>query len=746
MAAELLAGAGLGAVFGELLSAVLKAGKKAVHFNNTLEYLRSILIRIDPLIKEMEKQNHELDLPKEELNSLIEEMKRGTNLVHKCSKVNMFNYYAKSRYEKELANLVECLESFFKFDVPAQTSRDTKETLFKVTRILSAIEKQQHHHSFAATNSSSSSGSDDSSVHLESDNNVSDDDENDKREEEAHDELVVETLAMPLLDDIATLVHKVSQGQVHSSGDEEFQNKQEKSDRLRSSIQYFGTKMGFKVSDDSDEIVSEGNNLIAQDISKLEDGFKLILSFFSKPVEPKSLFDWLRNSMGHEEDDPLSSHHESTPLNIIPSRIVSLLHYLAQLLLEAGHQQQLLNIYRDVRSNWLEESIKKFGVEKLNNDDAQKLQFEILEAKNGSWIHLMPIAVKLFDSEKKVCNLIFEGFDSVAEECFAEVTANNISMLLSIGEANAKIVVKSSRNFHSLLHIYETMLELHLEIETLFGGTACTGIREAIIGFTKRLAKMANEVVFGDFDEIIDSSAIVTDGVHPLTSYMINFVRVLYDCQSILKKFQEFEGGEYSSEIKQIMQELQSKLDLKSEQYRDDPAFKHLFLMNNIYYIVKFVQSFEAKEILGNDWVRVHVGIVQYHAKQYIRNGWAESLRCISEEGIYRRVFGMSTGVSRAILKDRLRTFNDMFEKLHQKQSEWRVPDPELRESLQLSVAVIVLPAYRSFVNRFGPLLESGKTLNRYIKYTPEDLEGMLAQFFQGDNVEQTNPIQPCSD
>lgn len=42
------------------------------------------------------------------------------------------------------------------------------------------------------------------------------------------------------------------------------------------------------------------------------------------------------------------------------------------------------------------------------------------------------------------------------------------------------------------------------------------------------------------------------------------------------------------------------------------------------------------------------------------------------------------------------------FEELHQKQSQWTVPDTELRESLRLAVAEVLLPAYRSFVKRFG--------------------------------------------
>lgn len=50
---------------------------------------------------------------------------------------------------------------------------------------------------------------------------------------------------------------------------------------------------------------------------------------------------------------------------------------------------------RDIRSVVLEESLRKLGVEKLSKDDVQKMQWEVLEAKIGNWIHFMRIAVSL---------------------------------------------------------------------------------------------------------------------------------------------------------------------------------------------------------------------------------------------------------------------------------------------------------------------------------------------------------------
>lgn len=50
---------------------------------------------------------------------------------------------------------------------------------------------------------------------------------------------------------------------------------------------------------------------------------------------------------------------------------------------------------RDTRASVLEQSLRKLGVERLSKDDIQKMQWEVLEAKIGNWIHYMRIAVRI---------------------------------------------------------------------------------------------------------------------------------------------------------------------------------------------------------------------------------------------------------------------------------------------------------------------------------------------------------------
>jgi exocyst complex protein 7 len=69
----------------------------------------------------------------------------------------------------------------------------------------------------------------------------------------------------------------------------------------------------------------------------------------------------------------------------------------------------------------------------------------------------------LFAGEKKICDQILDGVDSLRDQCFAEVTVNSVSVLLSFGEAIAKSK-RSPEKLFVLLDMYEIMRELHSEV------------------------------------------------------------------------------------------------------------------------------------------------------------------------------------------------------------------------------------------------------------------------------------------
>ncbi|KAF2561352.1 hypothetical protein F2Q70_00015748 [Brassica cretica] len=149
----------------------------------------------------------------------------------------------------------------------------------------------------------------------------------------------------------------------------------------------------------------------------------------------------------------------------------------------------------------------------------------------------------------------------------------------------------------------------------------------------------------------------------------------------------------------------------------------HIFIMNNVHYIVQKVKSSpELREIIGDLYLRRLTGIFRHAATKYQRATWVRVLNSLRDEGLH--VSGsFSSGVSKSALRERFKAFNTMFEEVHRVQSTWSVPDAQLREELRISLSEHLIPAYRSFLGRFRGHIESGRHPKNYLKYSVENLE-----------------------
>ncbi|CAN6330609.1 unnamed protein product [Urochloa humidicola] len=520
-------------------------------------------------------------------------------------------------------------------------------------------------------------------------------------------------------------------------------------DLLKGVVLFFSSNKNFKC---CEEVLNQVNNLLTKSARKIEEEFRQLMGAYSKPIEPDRLFDCLPKLLLASNDDseaigeqPSKSFETAIYRNptLIPSGILPLLHDIARQLVKDGNQQACYRIYRDARGSALEPSLRKLGIEKLSIDYMQRMQVNI-----ETWTQAMQITVKiLLAGERKNCDQIFDGIIFNKDQCFAELARSSVMALLSFGDTVAKST-RSHDNLFVLLQMYGVMHELQSEVEVIFQGKFCSEMREAALNLTKSLAQAAHKTLV-DLEQAVEknsSKTIMQNGdVHPITVEVINYVKSLFDYQSTLEiLFQQSETGSGAEShlagvIMNIMQTLQNNLNGKSKQYKD-PALSHIFLMNNLHCMVLSVRGSEAKDILGDDWIQRHRKIVQQNANQYKRIAWASILQTLSVQGTGGTGSSApsdvsSAGVSRSMIKERFKSFNMQFEELHAKQSQWTIPDQELRDDLRLAIAEVLLPAYRSFINRFGSLIQRGKNPRKYIKHSPEALDQLLGQFFQGQQV-----------
>ncbi|KAB2061032.1 hypothetical protein ES319_A10G059900v1 [Gossypium barbadense] len=511
---------------------------------------------------------------------------------------------------------------------------------------------------------------------------------------------------------------------------------------------------------------SKVNTTIQIAMARLEDEFRNILITHSSALETDSLLDPSSSSISTpshhelEEDDTLSnddsSHHDLLQLqlqhcessdsstyrstssirevDLMPSEAICDLQAIAMRMISSGYLRECIQVYGSVRKSAIDSSFRKLGIEKLSIGDVQRLEWEALESKIRRWIRAAKVCVRiLFASEKKLCEQIFErvGTD-IDDACFMETVKGPAIQLFNFAEA-ISISRRSPEKLFKILDLHDALMDLLPDIEAVFDSKSSDSIRVQAAEILSRLAEAARGIL-SEFESAVlrEPSRVPVPGgtIHPLTRYS-------GDQTTPDMEFAELEGKTpLALHLIWIIVVLQFNLDGKSKHYRD-ASLAHLFIMNNVHYIVQKVKgSPELREMIGDDYLRKLTGKFRQAATSYQRATWVSVLYCLRDEGLH--VSGsFSSGVSKSALRERFKTFNAMFEEVHRTQATWLIPDTQLREELRISISEKLIPAYRSFLGRFRSHIESGRHPENYIKYSVEDLETAVLDFFEGYPVSQ---------
>lgn len=468
----------------------------------------------------------------------------------------------------------------------------------------------------------------------------------------------------------------------------------------------------------------------------------------------------------HQESGSSSSYRSTNSIreiDLIRPEAICDLRSIAERMIAAGYLRECVQVYGSARKSAVDANFRNLGIEKLSIGEIQRLEWESLETKIRRWIRAAKVCVRiLFASEKRLCEQIFEGLGTASDDaCFMETIKGPAVQLFNFAEA-ISISRRSPEKLFKILDLHDALSDLLPDVDVVFQSKSSESIRVQAVEILSRLAEAARGIL-SEFENAVlrEPSKVPVPGgtIHPLTRYVMNYISLISDYKQTLIELivsKPSTGSRYSGDpntpdmdltefegktplalhLIWIIVILQFNLDAKSKHYKD-ASLPHLFMMNNVHYIVQKIKgSPELREMIGDDYLKRLTGKFRLAATNYQRSTWVRVLYCLRDEGLH--VSGsFSSGVSKSALRERFKTFNAMFEEVHRTQATWLVADVQLREELRISISEKLIPAYRSFLGRFRSHIESGRHPENYIKYSVEDLENAVLDFFEGYPVSQ---------
>ncbi|XP_022739930.1 exocyst complex component EXO70E2-like [Durio zibethinus] len=511
-------------------------------------------------------------------------------------------------------------------------------------------------------------------------------------------------------------------------------------------------------------------------MQRLEEEFKHMLAQHRQPFEPEHMS--FRSSEDDAVDegsivsfgddsieestlrDSISRNSEEYIIDLVHPDVIPDLKCIANLMFLSNYDHECCQAYVIVRKDALDECLFNLEMEKLSIEDVLKMEWHTVNSKMKRWVRAMKVFVRPYlSSEKWLCDQIFAEVGSVNLVCFVEAAKSSMLQLLNFAEA-ISISPHQPEKLVRILDMYEVLADHLPDIDALFLDEAGSSVRIEYHEVLKRLGDSVR-ATFLEFENAIASntstSPFAGGGIHHLTRYVMNYIRLLADYDDTLNLLLKHKDGAaatpVSSDISPATEEesmskdfsgscspvalhlqsltsiLEANLYEKSKLYRD-ASLQHFFLMNNIHYMAQKVKNSELRLLFGDKWIRKHNWKFQQHAMDYERATWSTILSLLKDESN-----SSTSSISKTLLKERLRSFYVAFEEVYKTQTAWLIPDVQLREDLRISTSLKVIQAYRTFVGR-----QMHHIGEKHIKYNAEDLQDYLLDLFDGSQKSLHNP------
>ena len=128
------------------------------------------------------------------------------------------------------------------------------------------------------------------------------------------------------------------------------------------------------------------------------------------------------------------------------------------------------------------------------------------------------------------------------------------------------------------------------------------------------------------------------------------------------------------------MELLDTNLEGKAKLYKEVPL-SCIFMMNERYIVQKIKGSTKIYEVMGETWCRKWSMELRTYHKNYQVETWSKILSSLSPKGLNE-----NGKVHKSMLKERFKSLNMVFEKIHKTQNAWVVYNEQLRVDMESKV------------------------------------------------------------
>lgn len=403
-------------------------------------------------------------------------------------------------------------------------------------------------------------------------------------------------------------------------------------------------------------------------------------------------------------------------------------------------------MYRISRKSAVDAKLLCLCIWNWTTNDLQNLDSIQFATKIEKWIQAANICYSsIFPRERQYFEQIFDGVSTVTyDNCFLAIVTHVAVELNNFADAASSIA--SFQNLFAVLDLYEALLVLLPEIQSVFHSISSIKISHKATKTINSLQILVRKLFCSFEDTVLNelsNTPLPKGTIHSLTEYAMKYVTRISLHKELLKNIivskpakslgnqedDQFldasDGTPLELHTIWIIMSLKINLERKSRLYKDS-TLRYEFITNNFIYILKTIKACpELSKMTGKDYPSKLSNYIVQAAQDYFSSMWHRVLYCLRDDGLNHK-FPFYNGISRKSVKNRFKTFNTTFEEVCQTQSRMFVADIHIHHQLHKMILSKLLPAYESFLEKYGSHLQGKTYQKRYIKYSSEDLENRM--------------------